>query len=507
MNSRLLFFLFFSVLTLVTMNNTLPLMGAPYIVGELGGSNDIAFYSVTFYSIGNALGVPIGKACLGRMKPSSFFLCFLLLSAFLSFCAAQSGDYPTFLTFRLFKGICGGTFFPMISQLFGRIGAENQKDPIAYTIVTIFTVAPAFAASCGGWVSYDHHWQWLFYANIPLFCILAVALWKELRYWEGELEKHPFDGVGYLLYVVTLLCFSFFITLGQQLDWFRSPLLATAAALAVVVGVFFVLWELRHPFPILDFRLLKNFVFSFALLQLIVLFSAYFGMVILLAFWLTLWVNYTPIWIGLILGTMALSGFLPRLMFFKGYEDSDCRIPLLISILLLAYSSFHTALFNVEIDLGRIAISRVIAGFGLAFFLTPLFRLCFRTFPEAKGLAVIGFFQVGRVLASGLGAAIYITLWQRRQSFFHQRLGSELTLFDPETHHYFDHAATLGLQGESAVAKLADLLDRQSIALALDDCFYLMGWILVALFILVACTYLFRCKGFKPETASVKINE
>lgn len=497
--NRGIFFAFFSALVLVTMNNTLPIMAGPYIVGELGGSNQIAFYGVTFYSIGNALGVPLGRRCLGRVRPELFFIIVCCSFAILSVFTAFVQHYPVYLIFRVILGVVAGTVFPFISGIFGILSKNQDKDRISYTMITIFTVAPATAAAFGGWIAYDYHWQWLYYLNFPLFMICGFYLWNHLRQRNFFLEKAPFDIVGYIFYALTISVLGSVVTLGQELDWFRSPLITGMTVCGLMSMLFFIMWELYHPYPILDLRLLKNLAFSFALFNLALLFSAYFGMVILLSLWLNLWVNYTPIWIGLIIGTMAVAGFLPRLLFWEGYERMDTRWPLAISILLLALSSYHTMLFNIEIDLKRIAVSRIIAGFGLAFFLSPLFRLSFHTFKAAKTMTIVNYFQLTRVLSGGLGAAFYSTMWQRRQAFFHDRLGSQLTIYSKETHEYYDKATQIDIHGQQANAELANLLDRQSTALALDDCFYFMYWVMLGLLILIIVTFCFPKASFFPE--------
>ena len=48
-------------------NYTLSLMASPYIVGDLGGSNAIASYSVSLFAVGNALSVPLGKPLIARL--------------------------------------------------------------------------------------------------------------------------------------------------------------------------------------------------------------------------------------------------------------------------------------------------------------------------------------------------------------------------------------------------------------------------------------------------------
>ena len=245
--------------------------------------------------------------------------------------------------------------------------------------------------------------------------------------------------------------------------------------------------------------MLKNIGFLFALVNLGFLFSAYFGMVILLSLWLHLYVNYTPIWIGLLLGIMALVGLFPKQLIENKFSRMDCRIPLVLAILFLAISSFYTMFFDVEINFGRIALSRLLAGIGLAFFLPPIFRLCFHSFPEEKLQNVLIPFQFVRSLAGGIGASLYTILWQRRQVFYHERLGSKLTVFSPQTQTFFAKAEQFNLRDNRAKEQLEVYLDRQATALALDDCFYLMGWIMVGLLILNLVSLLAKKEKFFPE--------
>lgn len=502
MNNTALFTVLFIAIGFVAGNNTLPIIASPYIVGELGGSNDIAFYTITFYNIGNVLGVPLGRASIGRISPHLFFLIAMTLFALFTYACAIAPTYPVFLIARLLQGMMAGSVFPISATLFFALAPPEKKDFISSIMVTIFTVVPSFCAAWGGWISYDHHWKQLFYINTPPIFLAGLYLFFKLKTRQISFEKSPFDTWGYVSYALFLVSFSLILTMGQQLDWHRSPIILMLAGIAAISLGFFIIWEWNSPSPILDLRMLKKFTFTFALLSLGILFSAYFGIVLLLAYWLNLWVSYTPNWIAIMVGTMAFAGFLPTFLLRKGYHRIDCRIPLAISVALLALSCFYTTTFSVDINFGRIAFSRLLAGFGLAFFLAPLFRLCFHTFKADKMLSVVGYFQLVRMLSCGLGAAVYLTIWQRREIFFHQRLGGELTPFSPVTDQYYQDAKALDIKGLEATAELSSLLDRQSIALALDDCFYLIGWVLTGLFVLILITRICRCRGFIPEVES-----
>ncbi|WP_242605292.1 hypothetical protein [Fluoribacter gormanii] len=215
-----------------------------------------------------------------------------------------------------------------------------------------------------------------------------------------------------------------------------------------------------------------------------------------MSLWLKLYVNYTPDWIALIIGTMAFCGWIPVLINKRKYEPF---YPLLIALLFFAISCFYTAYFNVDINFNRIAFSRGLAGIGLALFLSPLFHLSVYTFPETKLAECICFFHVSRLLGSALGVSLFLILWHRREVFFHLRLGSSLTAFSPETQRFLAQAKLLHLQGKQASAQLNFYLTRQATALALDDCFYLMGWMSLLLLFFLIIIFLFRNTKNSPE--------
>jgi DHA2 family multidrug resistance protein len=293
------------------------------------------------------------------------------------------------------------------------------------------------------------------------------------------------------------------LSLGQQLDWFRSDIIIWLMILGGVIVPFFVIQSRASATPVIDFTLFKNIHFSFAMLILAFLFSAYFGMLILLSLWLKLYVNYTPDWIAMLLFIMILGAWIPAFLYYERY---DPRIPLSIALFFFALSCFYTTNFNVDINFGRVATSRLLAGFGLVLFLPPIFRLSMGTHPMEKTIECATVFQVIRLLGCGLGAILYTTLWQRRQVFYHERLGSKLTAFSHQTHQFFQNAMSFNLEGKKSLAQLNVFLDRQATALALEDCFYFMGWVMVfLLFLLFAIWYFYPKIKFNdaPPTAVV----
>ncbi len=484
--SHPLFFTLFATLFFIAFSFTNPYMAAPYIVWDLGGDNTISLYTIAFFGIGSALSVPLGKALISRMHVRQVLIYCTLSMAICTFLCGLAPNYFSFIVFRFLLGFSAGPLYSTLNFALSNLIDPAKKTAALSIFLTILTVVPVFGACWGAWIAYEYTWRWLCFINIPFLVALVVMQAICFKDIDLTLKKTPFDGIGYLFFFIGVLSLSFCSVTAQQLDWQRSDLLVTLFLIGLPSLIFYVLWSLYHPFPILDLKMLKSPAFAFALINLAVLFSAYFGMISLLSLWLKLYVNYTPLWIAVIVGSMAIAGLLPRFLIEGHLSKIDQRIPLGLAILFLAASSFHATIFDVEINFARLAFSRVIAGFGLALFLPPLFQMSFGSFPANKSVDVIEIFQVVRNLAAGIGTCAYNILWQRRQVFFHERLGEGLNVFSMQTKQFYAKATQL--QVPEPTSRLENLLQRQATSLALDDTFWLMAWVLVALFLFLVAT-------------------
>jgi DHA2 family multidrug resistance protein len=487
------------VLFLTIFNFTLTNMAAPYIAGSLGASNDIATYTITFFALGNAMGLPLSRICSVKFGSVTFLIICLLLFAIFSYLCTVSTSYAQIVVMRFFQGFAAGPLFPLVSRILSSLNPPEKKQSTTSCIILISAITPVFGASWGGCIAYEYHWNWIFYLNLPFLILLTPLFYFTLKDKPIEIPDSAFNPIGYISYCSWVLCLGSAITLGQFLDWHRSSIIIALFAVGTFSFFFYLLWDLRHPHPIVHLQLFKKFSFSLAMTSLAGLFSAYFGMVLLLGLWLTLDVNYTPVWIALLIGSMSFAGLVLSFL-IPTLERMDPRIPLCIAVVFFAVSCFYTTNFSVDINFGRIATSRILAGFGLAFFLAPLFRMAFASLNHEETNDGVVIFQIVRSIASGLGASIYTTVWWRRSVFFYERLGSDLTAFSQETKFYFGKAAFFDIKGLKADAKLQDLLTKQAKALALDDSFYLMAWVCVILLIGILLTLLRKTPLIEKST-------
>ena len=124
-------------------------------------------------------------------------------------------------------------------------------------------------------------------------------------------------------------------------------------------------------------------------------------------------------------------------------------------------------------------------GCGIIFFITPLFSLNVQDIATENLPSATGVFHFVRAMSGGIGTSIFDTLWIRRTSYHHERTGSALTLTSDMTNQFLSQLENLGITGKKALALLDVELVNQAAMLALNDCFYLMGWLFLLLTILL----------------------
>ncbi|HLB52654.1 MAG TPA: MFS transporter [Chlamydiales bacterium] len=487
----------YSILSLFVLNAALTTIGAPFIENELGADRTLNFYPFAFFAFGAFVTVPLTKPLF-----SKFGIYRTLTGALLLFSLTNllTGMMPTYFFLNLFRWLAGlttGPCFALLNQGIYLLVPKEKRILTAWIFSTIVITMPVIGGVWGGVMAYVYHWQSPFFLN----SVLALFLIRCLKPFKKDLElpyphnQNSFDWVGWWSYFISVNALTFAIATCQQLDWYRSPLLVAAILIGLPTFGFFILRSLYHPNPVYNLQLLKNPLIQLASFSLIIIFMTYFGVQILLNIWLTFDVQFTPNWIAALLAIMAIVACFPYLIITDWFSRFDPRLLLLIATLILMSSCFFTSTFWYEINIGRIIFARFLAGISFAFSFPTLIQIMMKFLPEENRIDAQELFQGIRNLASGLGASIFNIMWHRQSVFYHERLNEGLNLQNNQVQTVFMQKKILQVPGDP-FAKLNLMLDDQSWTLALEDVFFLMGWMAFFLFLLIASTFLFRREVF-----------
>jgi DHA2 family multidrug resistance protein len=466
-----------------TYNTTSSLSAGVYIVSALGGASEIAIYSVAFFCLGNALIFPLAEEMGRRYGNIQVLLFSLTIFTLATFLCSISSNFFYFTLARFFSGAFSGCFIPLSSIIIQSYMPPKRRLRIFIFIAFVATVIPIVSTSIGAWLAYQFHWSWIFKLQIPiLFSLLFILYHHKTPHIRPV--SHLFDWTGYAFYVLGTSCLVTGISLGQELDWFRSPLICVLLVASFLFILFFILWEWVHETPFFPLKLFKIPTFALSVLCVCVLYSAYFGMVDLLSLWLQLDAEYTPLWISIILLHMILSGSFIAFALKRWFEHMTSLWVVLMAIGFFGASCFYSQTFNALVDLERLIIARTMTSFGLAFFLGPVLLVSMKSLPTNQVGAGISIFQTLRLISAALGASAYTTAWIRRKVFYHERLGEQLTVYSKQTQEFIANLSFYAPMKGSDTQLLEKGLNIQADVLALADCFHLMGWIMVGLFVI-----------------------
>ena len=453
----------------------------PYISGDLGVSNDQGTYVITSFAVGNAIGLPMTGWFANRFGAVRVMMASLFFFVFFSWVCGASYSFVVMIFSRFLQGFCSGPMVPLSQSLILLNYPADKKNSAMALWSTIVIAAPVAGPMLGGWISFDYTWPWIFYINVPIGLFSLAIVWAILKKRETLITKQSLDIWGFIFLACGVASLQILLDKGEQFDWFRSPWMRGFGISCVVCFTLLIVWSLTRPKPLIELKLFKIRTYAISVLYIAVAYGLYFGSVVLIPLWLQTNMGYNSIWAGIAVAPIGIVPLLFSLWIAK-WVTRFGSIPLLfISFLLFALSCFYTAFFDTDVDLFTIALSRVLLGCGLFFFITPLFSLSIQNIPEDKLPSATGIFHFIRAMVGGVGTSLFTTLWIRRSAYHHQSVGENLTLFSRQTQSFFSQLSQWGLEGKRALAQLNEILNNQAAMLAINECFWVMGWTFIAL--------------------------
>ena len=172
-------------------------------------------------------------------------------------------------------------------------------------------VAPIFGPILGGIISDNWHWGWIFFINIPIGIFASLVVGKQLKGRPEKLETPKMDYIGLATLVLGVGALQILLDLGNDEDWFNSSKIVALALIAAVALTVFVIWELTDKDPIVNLRLFRHRNFAAGTVAMVMAYSAFFAVGLLVPLWLQRNLGYTAIWAGI---ASAPIGILPVLL-------------------------------------------------------------------------------------------------------------------------------------------------------------------------------------------------
>ncbi|MBS0625272.1 MAG: DHA2 family efflux MFS transporter permease subunit [Verrucomicrobia bacterium] len=460
----------------------------PYIAGDLAVSTDEGTYVITSFAVGNAIGLIMTGWLTKRVGQIKLIVIATLLFTVFSLTCGLSPSLSFLVINRFIQGLVSGPMVPLSQSLLISFGTiESRARDLAFWS-TIVVTAPVVGPILGGYISDYYSWSWIFYINIPVGLFCAAVFWFMIRDRESPTNDEPADYGGILLLAGGVTCLQIFLDKGQTWDWWNSDIIRCLAVGTVVCFTYLMIQEKWYAKPLIDLRLFKIPSFTLSIVCLLFSYGIYFGTVVLVPLWLQEYMGYTPEKAGLAVAALGIAPIFLTLFTPTVIKKLGNVLTLLLGFSLFCVGCFYSAFFTTEVDLNHIALARFIFGFGIVYYVPPLFGISVQDVPTAELPSATGIFHFCRAMVGAIGTSIFTTLWIRRTYFHHERIGESLTRFNPFTPQ---------AQDPKSLALLNRLLDKEAAMMAINEAFYIMGWTFVGLVLLLAFWY-FRTRNQPP---------
>ncbi|MGA7925428.1 MAG: DHA2 family efflux MFS transporter permease subunit [Candidatus Sulfotelmatobacter sp.] len=477
----------------------------PHIAGGLATSYDESTWVLTSYLVANAVVLPL-SAWLSRVfgRKNYYMTCVALFSVSSLMCGLAP-SLGMLIFFRVLQGIGGGGLAP-VEQAILVDTFPPAKRAAAFALYSMAIVtAPAIGPPLGGWITDSFSWRWVFFINIPIgivSLVLTSRIVSDPPEFKREAEaaraagKLKIDYAGIILVAIGFACLEVVLDRGERLDWFESNFIVGFFVIAIAALVFAVVWELRHPDPVVEIALLKERNFAIANVYYFLFGFVLFGSTVLVPQMLQSLYGYTATDAGLVLGPGAMVIVILAPLVVRLVNRIPVARLLAVGFSVLGLSMWYFASFNLATNYAREAGARALQGLGLAFLFVPMTQLAYSYLPRDKNNKASSLTNLFRNQGGSFGIAFVTTVLARRAQYHQSVLVTHVTNFDPTlsarlagiANRFVEHGYSAADASVRALAQVYATVQQQANMLGFLDCFWLLGLVaftgpLLAIFI------------------------
>ncbi|MDT0454382.1 MFS transporter [Streptomyces sp. DSM 41527] len=224
------------------------------------GAADTAWLISAMY-LASAVGQPSMGRLADRVGPRRVFVAGAVTVCAAGVIGALAPTFALLIVSRVVLGIGTAAAYPaamaMLRAESRRTGLPTPRHVLGRLSLAALSSA-AVGPTLGGLLAATAGWRAVFAVNVPLalLTLLGALVWlpadrKDARPGRAGAGSGSLDPLGIALFAAALTCVMVFLLRLADPQW---PLLAPAGVLAGVL----VWWQLRHPEPFLDLRMLAR---------------------------------------------------------------------------------------------------------------------------------------------------------------------------------------------------------------------------------------------------------
>lgn len=328
----------------------------------------------------------------------------LIIVLITSIGASNASSSTQLIIWRGAMGVGAALIMPATLSIITVVFPRDQRSR-AIAIWTAFAGAGGALGMIGGGLLLDSFW-WgsVFFVNVPIAAVVLLATIAIVPT-SRDTQQRALDFPGALISIVGLGALLFAIIEGPERGW-TEPVTLVAFAVAVVLIVGFVKWELATKFPMLDPRFFRIRRFSMGSLSITIVFMTMFGFFFLIVQFFQFAQGLSPLQAAV--RTLPMTGaffvFAPLSVNMARLLGPRVTIPFGLVLAALGLALMGT--IDADTAYGIVAIPIVVMAAGMAMLMPPASEGIVSSLPSDKAGVGSAMNDTTREVGGAIGIAI-----------------------------------------------------------------------------------------------------
>jgi EmrB/QacA subfamily drug resistance transporter len=269
----------------------------PSIQVDLGFSQENLQWVISAYALVFGGFLLLGGRAADVLGRRRIFLVGLIVFTLSSLLAGLAWSEASLIGARALQGLGAAIISPAALSILSTTFAEGRERNLA---LGVWGAVGGFGAAAGvllgGIITDGLSWEWIFFVNVPVGAA-AFALTPLLLAESRDALVRRFDLPGAVLVTGGLSLLVYAITQAGQDGWLAAGTIGFfAGALALLVA--FVVWELRHPEPLMRLGIFRIRTVAGANVAGLIMGTAMFSMFLMLTLYMQQVLGYSPMKTG-----------------------------------------------------------------------------------------------------------------------------------------------------------------------------------------------------------------
>ena len=476
------------------LDTTVVNVSLPHIAGNLSATIDESTWVLTSYLVANAIVLPLTgwlASTFGRKRLLMTSVTGFTLSSLL---CGLAPNLELLVIFRLLQGLTGGAMQPLSQAVLLEAFPPHERGKAMGFWGLGIVVAPILGPVLGGWLTDTYSWRWVFYINLPVGLASLVMTWLYVfdpPYLRRETTRIDYWGIGLLaLWVGTL---QLALDLGQQRDWFSSPLITTLVVLSGLGLVAFLAREWLAKEPVIDLRVFKIRSYATGVFLMTTLGFVLYGSLVLLPIMLQTLLGYPSLQAGIAMAPRGMGSLIGMPVVGLIIGKVDARKLVALGLTVGAGTLLWLGQLNLNAGYWDVFFPQFVQGIGLSLIFVPLTTISMDPIPRERMGNATSLFNLMRNLGGSIGIAVTGTLLQRKTHAYGQMLSEHVDAYSATSRQTFEtirHGFIAGgsdpvTATQQTYATLQGMVLRQATMVSFVDVFRLLGIMFLVLLPLV----------------------